>query len=86
MSYQGTLILKKIGIESDSHDENKCFILNSSSEMTEGDLHQYLKKFKQNATLQPVAKPEKIKPSLKDEIALAGTELKQKQHHGLFFS
>ncbi len=84
MSYQGTLILKKIGIESDSHDENKCFILNSSSEMPEGDLHQYLKKFKQNAALQPVAKPEKTKFSLKDEIALAGMESEQKQHHALY--
>jgi len=85
-AYQGTVILKKIDIEPDSQDENKCFILNPSSELLEGNLNQYLKKFKQDLEIQDLPLPEKMKPSLKDEIALAGIASKQQAHHRLFSS
>ncbi len=86
MEYQGALILQEIGIKPDLHDENKGFISGPSSELLARDSDQYFKKFKQSSEVQYLPKPEKIKFSLKDEIALAGMESKQQQHHILFSS
>ncbi len=81
--YQGALFLKE------ADKENEGLVVgeqNALSGRLEIDLDQYFKKFKQNSGIQQSLKTTKIEFSLKDEIALAGRESKQKQHHILFSS
>lgn len=88
--YKGILFLKelgKIGASIQGGDANKAFIVEEQHllpEIFETDLDQHFKKYKTTDMIHQLLKTTKIKLSLKDEIAFAGTESKQKQHHALY--